>query len=273
MLSTILQICSSEISDDAAKALAEDAVSISAFLKVLVVGEGTFPPVGAHMESVSKPWLEERESSRSKLFQREKSLRDLYQKMHLSCDVETMFAEALRLDNALGLVARFTDLVVVGPDIIDDLTTLKAVLDAALFHANVPVLLVPAGASLRPITRAVIAWSKEPETAAAIRASIPLLRLAGDVVIVTVDPSDDLETQISGAIEYISKCGIGPVTVERISSDGRTVVDALESYLRDVGGELLVMGAYSKPRMVERIFGGVTDSILLHPIRAVLASR
>ena len=51
------------------------------------------------------------------------------------------------------------------------------------------------------------------------------------------------------------------------------VGDALLSSLSDYGADMLVMGAYGHSRLRERVFGGVTQTILDHMIVPVLMSH
>ncbi len=52
------------------------------------------------------------------------------------------------------------------------------------------------------------------------------------------------------------------VAVERLPSEGRSVDEVLNRYAQDASAELIVMGAYGHSRMRERVFGGVTQSML-----------
>lgn len=273
MFPSVLQVCATDISEHGAKTLATDFVAMGAHLDVLLIGEAAFPPVGAHVESVSKPWLDERARHRTELFSKKEILRGWYDEVRLSCDVEAVFAEAFRVDNAVGDRARFMDLVVVGPDIISDTTTLNAVLDGALFHAHAPVLLIPDARRLCPIERAAIAWSMAPETAAAVRDSMPLLKLAKEVVLVSVDPPDDFDMQVSRLTNYLSRHGVTVKTVERIPRNGRSIVEALDTYVEGLQADLIVMGAYSHSKMLERIIGGTTDSVIARPTGTVFMAR
>ncbi|WP_313613690.1 universal stress protein [Agrobacterium sp.] len=273
MFPSVLQVCAADISEDGAKTLATDIVAMGAHLDVLLIGEAAFPPVGTHVEAVSKPWLDDRERQRTQLLGKEEILRRWHEEVRLSCDVETVFAEAFRVDNSVGDRARFTDLIVVGSDIIDDRKTLNAVLDGALFHAHAPVLLIPAGRRIHPIERAAIAWSSAPETTAAVRSSIPLLQLAKEVVLVSVDPPSDFDMQMSRLTSYLSRHGISVKKVECIPSNGRTVVEAMDTYVEVAQVDLVVMGAYSHSKMLERILGGTTDSIIARPTGTVFMAR
>lgn len=59
------------------------------------------------------------------------------------------------------------------------------------------------------------------------------------------------------------------VTVDRLSRAGRTI----EEVLAHTSADLIVIGAYGHPRIRERIFGGVTKTMIDAPILPVLMVR
>ena len=60
------------------------------------------------------------------------------------------------------------------------------------------------------------------------------------------------------------------VKAERMRTKGRNAEKELEQAYRNAAGDLLVMGAYSRPRLRELIFGGVTEHMLFHTELPVL---
>ena len=122
------------------------------------------------------------------------------------------------------------------------------------------VLGVPEGLDpLRLDRPALIAWNGSPEAAAALRAALPILRIVPEVQMVEVAerlpeyPSD-------GAARYLSRHGIGADIVQRPKLDG-SVSAALEQAARELGAGLIVMGAFGRSRLVERLLGGVTREL------------
>lgn len=63
------------------------------------------------------------------------------------------------------------------------------------------------------------------------------------------------------------------MTVDRLSSEGRSVADTLRRHAVDRSAELLVMGGYGHSRLRERIFGGVTKAMLDEPPLPILMAR
>lgn len=79
------------------------------------------------------------------------------------------------------------------------------------------------------------------------------------------EPGADIAT-------YLAKHG-AKVTVDRLPSQGRPVEDILRQHAVDVAADMLVMGAYGHSRMRQRIFGGVTRSMLDNPPLPVFLAR
>jgi nucleotide-binding universal stress UspA family protein len=110
---------------------------------------------------------------------------------------------------------------------------------------------------------ALVAWDGSREAAMAMRGATPLLHLADEVHILTVEekPSD---YRAADAARYLSRHGIEAEVIER--GDGGKGIDAVirEEALR-LGVGLLVQGAYGHSRLRQTLFGGVTKSLLSDP--------
>jgi nucleotide-binding universal stress UspA family protein len=52
------------------------------------------------------------------------------------------------------------------------------------------------------------------------------------------------------------------VTVEQVPSHGEPVASTILAYAQRHDTDLIVVGAYSRPRTTQMIFGGVTRSLL-----------
>ncbi|MEZ5709531.1 MAG: universal stress protein [Blastomonas sp.] len=124
-------------------------------------------------------------------------------------------------------------------------------------HAGCPVLAIPAEASGFNVGgTAMIAWDGSAESAHALRAAAPLLTMADNVHVVTIEekPSAFPSTE---AGEYLSRHGVNCELVSR----GRgvaTIEEELDAVATELGAELLVMGAYGHSRLRETLLGGVT---------------
>ncbi len=255
-------------------ALCED---VDAHLAVFVVGLAAPPPIGAYAAVVSEAWYQERQVDLDKLQARTDTVSGLLASMTISSDIASEYQEIAWADEAIGRRARYADLALLGPDGLSSDELKADVVEGVLFHAGKPLLLVPAGhtPTLSP-KRIMVAWDGRLESSQAVAWSLPLLRTAEDVHLVLVDPveGDEEHGEEPGAdaAAYLARHGVR-VVVDRVPSQGRDVASALRQHAVDTAADLLVMGAYGHSRLRQRIFGGVTSSMLESPPLPVFMAR
>ena len=154
---------------------------------------------------------------------------------------------------------RTSDLVVIEHPSCGDPLIAEA-LEGALFDSGRPVLI----AGLKPpsVEKIAVAWKPTREAAHAVTAALPLLARANQVVIISAAESG--ETDRHATERLLTNLQRHHPAVESVS---------LESPSSDIGADLLikadqlqagllVMGAYSRPRVRELVFGGVTERVL-----------
>lgn len=151
------------------------------------------------------------------------------------------------------------------------LQPIPIVADVAL-SARTPVLAVPVAATapIRLNGTVAIAWNGSPEAATAVRASLPLLRLASAIVVMTVD-GDGSDYSSKSAVDYLALHGIA-ATHRNAASNGNGIGPALIDTAKSLDAAYVVMGAYGHSRFREALLGGVTRSMLAHsPVPLLLA--
>ncbi|MBN8931796.1 MAG: universal stress protein, partial [Rhizobium pusense] len=119
----------------------------------------------------------------------------------------------------------------------------------------------------------MIAWQEPAEASSAVRASVPLLKLAGSVHIVIVDDNRDLRDPAPGLLSYLSSRGVENLSAEVVPRNDRLVSHVLDDHAERVGANLVVMGAYGHARLREWVFGGVTRSVVQHLTRPTFMAR
>ena len=106
-------------------------------------------------------------------------------------NVDARVAESVAGDGYVSVVrnSALTDLAVVGQDDPDRIEPFRpAIIEALLFQAGVPTLLVPySGPKDFSAKRAVVAWNGSASAARAVRAALPLLSATKNVVVAIVD--------------------------------------------------------------------------------------
>jgi len=176
----------------------------------------------------------------------------------------------------LPIRARTSDLVVLPLPGEDDIGVLGGhAVEATLLSVGRPVLLVPEKGLPAGFPRKVlVAWNGSREAARALSDAVPLLARAKSVVVFSAGPAGD-EGPLHGAkaaVRYLARHGVAAETLHATSSDDKAG-DTILARARKVGADLVVMGAYGRPRMAELILGGATRAVLRNGSIAVLMSH
>ncbi len=274
---TVLTVSGPDLGDGDLKLAAAICEEIEAHLAVLVVAVAAPPPIGGYAAVMSEAWLQERQADMDRLQQRVDAVTALLASSPVSSDVSSEYSEEAWADDVIGRRARYADVILLGPELLSRGVLKSRTVEGALFSSGKPILLIPEGSppSLRP-KRVMIAWDSRIEASNAVSHGLELLRAADAVHVALVDPveGDDAHGAEPGAdiAAYLARHGV-KVTVDRLPSQGRTVADALRRHATDMAADMLVMGAYGHSRLRERIFGGVTRSIVDEPPLPVLMAR
>jgi nucleotide-binding universal stress UspA family protein len=135
----------------------------------------------------------------------------------------------------------------------------RAFLLAALLNAGKPLLILPQRHMRTPGKRILVAWNQGPQAAAALTAALPLLARAEEVHIVCCGPEELPGPKVTHARNYLLHWGIESHAHRKRGKDAGA--ELVETY-RSLGCDLMVMGAYSRGQLRQRILGGVTHEML-----------
>ena len=172
---------------------------------------------------------------------------------------------------SLCLEGRYCDLLVIGQNDPDETVASQYtdVQDYVLLHSASPILFVPfAGQFAAPGKRIVVAWDGSIQASHAISGAMPFLIQADIVQIVVFNAKHPpfRHGALPGAdiALYLARHGVNAeVSVQITATD--TYIDignALSADLVDFDADLLVMGGYGHSRFREKLFGGVTRTLL-----------
>jgi nucleotide-binding universal stress UspA family protein len=166
----------------------------------------------------------------------------------------------------VALRARFADLVIQPKPYGEGAgSAAEAVLEAALFEGQSPVLVVPdTGLGKSMGQRIVVAWNQGDEALSAVRRALPMLVAAEAVNIVIIDPpAQGPERSDPGGLltQMLARHGVR-AEVSVIAKTMPRVSDVLCRHVRDQDADMLVMGAYGHSRLREAILGGATRNML-----------
>jgi nucleotide-binding universal stress UspA family protein len=170
------------------------------------------------------------------------------------------------LDRLVAHHARFNDLIILprpyakgcGPE-------QETIVEAALFSGNAPTLVVPPSLeTFQTCKRVIIAWNESDQSMASVRAALPALQAADAVNITIIDPpSHSIDRSDPGGAlsQFLARHGI-KTEISVLAKTLPRVSDVLTRHARDMGADMLVMGAYGHSRFRESILGGATRSML-----------
>ena len=180
-------------------------------------------------------------------------------------------------DTVIGM-SRVQDLVITGQPPEEESPDLEAdFADRLVMETGRPVLFVPRHGAAEPaFDHVVVGWNCTREAARALHDALPLLKGAGKVEMVWVDPPEETGARrrpLEDVVAALQRHGIA-AEGRGISSDGHHDPGAaLLAYATDAGADLMVMGAWGHSRLREYVFGGVTQTVLTHMTVPVLFSH
>lgn len=174
-----------------------------------------------------------------------------------SADARVAEAEPLA---AIGAAARGADLLVLGQPSEDDLGTLGFhFAEHAIIQSGRPTLLVPTRGPVGAVGENVmVAWKDAAASARALADAAPIIAEARIVTVLTV-AEDGRHSGADEPLAYLERRGVKARAVTAKSTD---VGAAILAQARKSGADLVVMGAFARPRLAEMVLGGATRFVL-----------
>ena len=158
----------------------------------------------------------------------------------------------------------------------DNSSLVSAVAEQVVLYSGRPVFLMPyIGAHRIPLKKAAIAWDGTPAATRAVHNAIPLLRTLEKVIVLIIEGSGKTargELLADDLCKHLGNHGINAVIDRRQKADV-AVPDVIQNEVVDNDLDLLVMGGYGTPNLQQKIFGGVTRTILSSMVVPVLMSH
>jgi nucleotide-binding universal stress UspA family protein len=177
------------------------------------------------------------------------------------------------------LHARYADLAVVGQPMSDNDHAAfgNELVHAMLLSSGRPVLLVPHFGDFPVVGQNVlIAWKESREAARAVNDALPFLKHARNIYVMTAggQGNDEVGENLSdtGIARFLARHDIEAKIRQEVADD-IDVGNLLLSRAADLSVDLVVMGAYSRPRLSEVVLGGVTRLMLQAMTVPVLMSH
>jgi nucleotide-binding universal stress UspA family protein len=196
----------------------------------------------------------------------------------LSHDFHQIDARTPVIADEVVAAGRVADLVIVSATNPEEITGVERdFVEQVVMALGRPVIVLPyKGKATISLDDVVIGWDGGREAARATFDALPLLKNAGKVRVVRIDPQKDpsLRGSVAGAdlAEALSRHGV-KAEAQGYPTDGQDEGQALMRCAEDSGAGLIVMGAYGHSRLAEFIFGGATRFVLNRLVCPVLMSH
>jgi nucleotide-binding universal stress UspA family protein len=246
------------------------AVSVAAAFEAHLAGiafalDPFIPPTMGIGDAVPADWIDEqREESEAAALAAIAQFEEVARRNAISAESRRLDASLAGAAQMFGRIARRFDLSIVRQAEPGKAPLEELIIEAALFEAGRPVLVVPyIQKGTLTLDRVMVCWDGGHNAARAVGDAMPFLHHAKAVEVVIVQGDAGKSDEIPGADigEHLARHDL-KVEVKRIVSKDRDVMDTILSHAADVGTDFLVMGGYGHSRLREFILGGVTRGIL-----------
>jgi nucleotide-binding universal stress UspA family protein len=267
---TLLYLMTEQTADAEIRQVASHATGRNARLVCLLMSRMPTQPMNAYGAfpyggfEVSDQWVEELGQTRERLKGRMDELERLLQAEGVPGDVQLVLSGQADVRAEIARRALVCDLAIAASDLrAAENGLFNDAAYAVLFESPIPLLLnaVP----LHQPKRIFAAWDTQLPAARAIHAALPMMVEAEEVILATFDPVavelEDGEDPGADLAGWLSHHGC-KVTLNQYSSGGDWIGTAILRRAAEVGADLVVMGAFGKSRLRERVFGGTTRTMI-----------
>lgn len=181
-------------------------------------------------------------------------------------EVRTISDKPAVIFTKAAVYARYTDVVLVGPDDNYEHPPIRReTAESILFASGRPVLVMPNGYRPRPIEHLAIGWNATREATHALRDATTFAAPGAKIDVLVLDAKPTVKGHGSepGAdiARHLARHGYAP-TVVPVYAGELSDADALVKAARERGAGVLSLGAYGHSRLREMILGGVTRDLL-----------
>ncbi|MFP9230943.1 universal stress protein [Pectobacterium cacticida] len=150
-------------------------------------------------------------------------------------------------------------------------------IERLLLSSGAPVLVVPEDWKKDSVgERIVLGWNGSHQARRAISDAMPFIANASyvSVVVVNAERYQERFGEDPGAdiTHYLARHG-AKAELTRLTANPGDEVTVIHQHASDVDADMLVIGAYSRARIGQILFGGVTQSLVTNPMMPVLLAR
>ena len=270
---TLLVVMTTETPDSDIDALLEEASSQNTRIILLILTQAPVYPLNAYGHlpygglDIPAEWLEKVKTVKARLQERADAAETLLQRANVPGEVHPVQCVPFDVREIVARRAMVCDVATIVGSVRDT--------DPALFHAAAhsilfesPIGLILNASPLAKPAHVFVAWNTELPASRAAHAALPMLKATREITVGCVDPQttefEDGEDPGNQIANWLSHHG-AKVTVHQYPSGGIDTATVIRRRAKEIGADLIVMGAYGHTRMREMVFGGVTNSMLQDP--------
>ena len=162
-------------------------------------------------------------------------------------------------EKLFSIMGPVSDLIIVSRPAKKGKSLARRFMMSALLNSARPVIILPQLQAPTIGKRISIAWNQSTQAASAVAAAMPLLCQADKVNIITCGPENRTGPKSKHLKKYLNSWGI---KAKHVKAKGDNETQALINGFNETKSDLLVMGGYSRNRLKQRIFGGVTEFMI-----------
>jgi nucleotide-binding universal stress UspA family protein len=216
--------------------------------------------------SLPAEWQADVDAANSELSTLRTLISDYLADQGASAEVRVTSGEAASLPDAVARAALTCDAIIIGDDLRDDRRVFDDIVRAALVRTPAGVML-NSMTSIKPLRpkSVFVAWKAGLPAARAVRAATPILLSADSVTIALFDPVTtqfrDGENPGSDVASWLTHRGCN-VSVQQYPGGEEEIGKVILKRAKELGADLIVMGAYDHSRLHEIVFGGTTSSLI-----------
>lgn len=153
----------------------------------------------------------------------------------------------------------------------------EEVAEQVILLSGRPVFFMPyIGAHRIPCQKAIIAWDGSPAASRAVHDALPLLKNIDTVTVLVVEEGKKKTAQgellADDLVRHLTHHEVN-AQVKRVGSGTLDVPTVLLNEVAENNIDIMIMGGYGTPSLKQKIFGGVTQSLLSSMIIPVVMSH
>lgn len=265
---TILFLINRDTTDESIATFAEASAAIDAHLSCFMLGLAPelltygfgIPPYGTF--NVPPDWAERLEVEYQLEKARVQEIESVLARANVSGDVQSAFCVPGEIKHRVAQKARVSDVAYIAPNL-RETDEFREAASGVLFGSPIGLML-NCTAPILPKS-AFIAWDSSKAASRAVHAALPALKETEVIVVGCFDPmateSADGANPGSGLAAWLSHHGCN-VTVSQYPSGGAEVATCIQDRAREVGADMVIMGAYGHARVIQAVFGGTSRTMM-----------